>query len=152
MNKKDVKYIKQIADRLPVVYEQTVSGYYEDYDESGETKIFPNVVNVEINHVRRMRKAYESLGMEGITSYLEMIHKLQIKRNGNVQKLLDDQRQEIQVDDNSPEGVDRSVPDRAGDQHTPEDNQGVLGGDKKKRRRTTEGLQKKTKGSRKKED
>ena len=147
MNKKDVKYIKQIADRLPVVYEQTVSGYYEDYDESGETKIFPNVVNVEINHVRRLRKAYESLGMEGIKSYLEMIHKLQIKRNGNVQKLLDDQRQELQVDDNAPEGVDQSLPDRAGDQHTVDPKEGVLGGDKKKRRRATKGVQEKTKES-----
>jgi len=147
MNKKDIKYIKQIADRLPVVYEQSVSGYYEDYDESGETKVFPNIVNVEINHVRRMRKAYESLGMEGIKSYLEMIHKLQIKRNGNVQKLLDDQRQELQVDDNAPKGMDKSVPDRAGDQHTVDSKEGVLGGDKKKRRRATKGVQEKTKES-----
>lgn len=74
MNKKDVKYIKQIADRLPVVYDQTVSGFYE---EDGEMK--PNIVNHPINHERRMRKAYEKLGMDGIKIYLEMIHKLQLK-------------------------------------------------------------------------
>jgi len=83
MNKKDIKYIKQIADRLPVVFDQTVSGYYEDYNEEGEMQVFPNIVNHPVNHVRRMRKAYESLGMEGIRTYLEMIHKLQIQRNEN---------------------------------------------------------------------
>lgn len=81
MTKKDVKMIKQIADRLPAVYEQTVSGYYEDYGEEGETKMFPNVVTHEINHNRRMRKSYEKLGMDGIKSYLEMINRLQIQRS-----------------------------------------------------------------------
>ena len=81
MNKKDVKMIKQIADRLPSVYEQTVSGYYEDYDEEGRMKMYPNIVTSEINHNRRMRKAYESMGLDGIKSYLEMINKLQIKRS-----------------------------------------------------------------------
>ena len=75
MNKQDLKYIKQIADRLPVVFEETVSGYYV---ENGEAK--PNIVSHPYNHVRRMRKAYEQLGMEGIKSYLEMIHKLQLQR------------------------------------------------------------------------
>lgn len=81
MTKKDVKMIKQIADRLPAVYEQTVSGYYEDYDEEGRMQSYPNIVTHEINHNRRMRKAYESLGLDGIKSYLEMINKLQIKRS-----------------------------------------------------------------------
>jgi hypothetical protein len=75
MNKKEVKYIKQIADRLPVVYEETVSGYYLEDD-----KPMPNKNVHPYNHVRRMRKAYERLGMEGIQSYLEMIHKLQLQR------------------------------------------------------------------------
>jgi hypothetical protein len=152
MKKQQIKYIKELANRLPVVYQQSVSGFYEDTEEDGTVTLKPNVFNGEVNHVRRMKKAYENLGMEGIKSYLEMIHKLQIKRNGNVQKLLDDKRQELQVDDNAPEGVDRSLPDRASNQHTPEDNQGVLGGDKKKRRKTTEGLQKKNKGSRTKKE
>lgn len=75
MNKKDIKYIKQIADRLPIVYEETVSGYYIENEE-----VKPNIVSHPYNHVRRMRKAYEQLGMEGIKSYLEMIHKLQLQR------------------------------------------------------------------------
>lgn len=88
MTKKDVKMIKQIADRLPAVYEQTVSGYYEDFDEEGQTKLFPNIVTHEINHHRRMRKSYEKLGIEGIKSYLEMINKLQIQRS-ELQKTVD---------------------------------------------------------------
>jgi hypothetical protein len=75
MNKKNVKYIKQIADRLPVVYEETVSGYFV---EDGEAK--PNIVSHPYNHVRRMRKAYEQLGMEGIQAYLDTIYKMQLKR------------------------------------------------------------------------
>jgi hypothetical protein len=71
MKKQDKKYIQQIADRLPVVYDQTVSGYYE---EDGEKK--PNLVTHPINHERRLRKAYESLGIEGIKSYLDYIFSL----------------------------------------------------------------------------
>lgn len=104
MNKKDVKYIKQLADRLPVVYDQTVSGYYEDYNEEGELQYFPNIVNHPINHVRRLRKAYEVLGMEGVKSYLESIHKLQIQRNENFQRLESLRQQEEQVGVNLPDG------------------------------------------------
>lgn len=135
MNKKEVKYIKQIADRLPAVYEQTVSGYYEDYNDDGEMVAYPNVVNVEINHVRRMRKAYENLGMEGIRSYLEMIHNLQIKRNENLQHAMELQRKEEPLV-SSPSGIsvesDNTGPEN---QDTIQDNEGVLGGNKRKRRK-----------------
>ena len=70
------KQIKQIASRLPIVYEQCVSGY-----EVIDGSVVPNVYNRPVNHVRRMRKAYEQLGMDGIRGYLDSIHKLQIKRN-----------------------------------------------------------------------
>lgn len=70
------KQIKQIASRLPIVYEQCVSGY-----EVIDGSVVPNVYNRPVNHVRRMRKAYEQLGMDGIREYLGSIHKLQIKRN-----------------------------------------------------------------------
>lgn len=137
MNKKEVKYIKQIADRLPAVYEQTVSGYYEDYNDDGEMVAYPNVVNVEINHVRRMRKAYENLGMEGIRSYLEMIHNLQIKRNENLQHAMELQRKEEPVV-SLPSGLsvesDNTGPEN---QDTIQDNEGVLGGNKRKRRKNT---------------
>lgn len=111
MRKADVKYIKQLADRLPVVYDQTVSGYYEDYNEAGELQYFPNIVNHPINHVRRLRKAYETLGLEGVKSYLDMIHKLQIQRNENFQRLESLRQQEEQVGDNTIDGG--SLPDHS---------------------------------------
>lgn len=60
---------------LPPVYEQTVSGFYEE-----EGKLLPNLVVHPINHERRLRKAYEKLGIEGIHQYLDMIKKLQQER------------------------------------------------------------------------
>lgn len=75
MNKQDVKRLREIANRLPVVYEQTVSGYYEE-----DGKIVPNIVNHPVNHVRRMRRAYESRGMSGVTDYLDYIRRAQENR------------------------------------------------------------------------
>ena len=94
MTKKDLKHIKQIADRLPVVYQQSVSGYYEDFNEDGEMRKYPNIYNHPINHERRMRKSYEKLGMEGIRSYLEMITSLQQKRREDA-GLRDGEGQEV---------------------------------------------------------
>lgn len=91
------KYIKQIANNLPVVVDSTVSGFYQDFDENGEEKLFPNVVNHPINHERRLRKAYEKLGMEGIKQYLNTIYNLQIQYN-DLQNLQQLQHQEVQVD------------------------------------------------------
>lgn len=71
LSKNDRKFIKQISDRLPVVNEQTISGFYY---EDGEAK--PNIVTHPINHERRIRKAYERAGMEGIKAYLVSIQKL----------------------------------------------------------------------------
>lgn len=79
------KYIKEIAERLPVIHEQTVSGYYEDYNEEGEIALFPNVVNHPINHERRLNKIYKSLGMEGVKKYLDDVHEIQ-KRNYDLYK------------------------------------------------------------------
>jgi aspartate/tyrosine/aromatic aminotransferase len=132
MNKKEVKYIKQIADKLPAVYEQTVSGYYEDYNDEGEIVVFPNVVNVEINHVRRMRKAYEGMGMEGIRSYLEMIHKLQIKRNEHLQHTQELQREEESLATVPSSTGTGSVDPINQDQDTVQVDEGVVGVNKRK--------------------
>jgi hypothetical protein len=83
MNKQDVKKLREIANRLPVVYEQTVSGFYEDYNQEGEMVKYPNIVNHPVNHVRRLRKAYESRGMDGVHWYLDEVRKLQEKRREN---------------------------------------------------------------------
>lgn len=75
------KYIKEIADRLPVVLDQTISGYYEDYNEQGELVKFPNIVAHPINHERRIRNAYKNHGMPGVLEYLTWINKLQLQKN-----------------------------------------------------------------------
>lgn len=100
MNKKQIKHIREIADRLPVVFEQTMSGYKIEDD-----KMVPHIYNVEINHERRLRKAYERYGLEGIKSYLEMISKLQKQRHENfVQQGGGDSGQSVggDVDTNDP--------------------------------------------------
>ena len=98
MRKDEIKNIKQIADRLPTVYEQTVSGFYEDYNEQGELGLFPNIVTHEINHTRRLRKAYEKMGLDGIKQYLDSIYKLVKQRNENIQNDKDNQRQDSAVE------------------------------------------------------
>jgi len=68
MKKRELKQIRDIAHRLPKVMEQHMSGH-----ENGQ----PNLYTVEVNHERRLRHAYERIGMDGIKSYLDSIHKLQ---------------------------------------------------------------------------
>lgn len=82
MTKQQIKQVREIANRLPVVYEQCVSGLVVNEDGIN----VPNVYNHPVNHARRMRNAYEQLGMDGIKNYLEEIHKLQIKRNEAVKE------------------------------------------------------------------
>lgn len=117
MKKKITKYIREISDRLPPVYEQTVSGFYEDYNEEGEMVRYPNIVVHEINHERRIRKAYERLGMEGVLHYLEMIQKLQKQRNDNYKNQLHNDT-DARVDDLVEVPNDQPVPDTAVDTDT----------------------------------
>lgn len=79
--KKLTKQIKDIAGRLPRVKERHVSGYTGTGKEAEA-----NVYDVEVNHERRLRKAYEAYGMEGLYRYLESINKLQIQRNEELLK------------------------------------------------------------------
>lgn len=101
MTKQQIKQVREIANRLPIVYEQCVSGLVVNEDGNR----VPNVYNHPVNHVRRMRKAYEQLGMDGIRNYLEEIHKLQIKRNEAV-------KEDIASGKLTPEGY--SVPEGGG--------------------------------------
>lgn len=104
------KYIKEIAKNLPVVMDTTVSGYYADYDENGEEKLFPNIVQHPINHERRIRKAYEQLGMAGVKQYLLTIYNLQLQHNENLQQLRGVQTEGVHVD-GTPESIeDRPIP------------------------------------------
>lgn len=73
------KQIRDIAKRLPPVKEEHMSGYYLE----GE-KAVGNTYLVDVNHERRLRKAYEKYGMIGLHNYLESIHQLQLKRNETI--------------------------------------------------------------------
>lgn len=103
------KYIKQIAKNLPVVVDHTVSGYYLDFDENGEEKVFPNIVSHHINHERRIRRAYEALGMEGVKNYLTTIYNLQIKHDESLQNIQKLENQKEQLDNEYVLPVDRSI-------------------------------------------
>ena len=79
MSKKKLnKQIRAIAEKLPPVFEQHMSGY-----ELVEDKPTPNLYTVPVNHERRLRHAYEKLGMDGIRIYLDEIFKLQKERHEN---------------------------------------------------------------------
>ena len=135
MKKQQIKYIKELANRLPVVYQQSVSGFYEDVADDGTVSIKPNVFNGEINHVRRMRKAYETLCMDGIKQYLDMIHKMQIERNELVQNELKSKQQELRVDNISSGDQFGSDVNTTKDQNTVQNSEDILAGSGKKRKR-----------------
>jgi hypothetical protein len=84
--KKQVKIFREIASRLPRVYEQSISGWYPGVNKEGKKQMMPHIQNIEINHVRRMKRAFKRCGMDGVKDYLDMIHKLQIKRREQLQK------------------------------------------------------------------
>jgi hypothetical protein len=87
MNKKEItKAIREISDRLPPVKEDHVSGYYMQDVEDGLKRPSSHHYLVDVNHERRLRKAYMRHGMEGIKHYLDSIHQLQIKRNEELSK------------------------------------------------------------------
>lgn len=101
--KKLTKKIREIAKRLPPVKEQHASGYVIGEDN----KPTPHLYLTDYNHARRLRRAYVRHGMEGIHSYLNSIHQLQIKRNEQLSKesiqniendvLLRDEQLDLQV-------------------------------------------------------
>ena len=120
------KYIKEIAKNLPVVMDQTVSGFYMDFDENGEEKIYPNLVSHPINHERRIRKAYETLGMEGVKQYLHKIYTLQ---NEYLQHLQRVQQQELPMDNQTVDPVTGSADSQPEVQDPNTDNQEVSSAD-----------------------
>lgn len=80
MTKKDRKSIKGIAEKLPPVIETHASG--GEYTEEDGLKFWkPNLYKTEVNHERRLRRAYQKLGMDGVHAYLDSIRQLQNKHN-----------------------------------------------------------------------
>lgn len=79
--KKLAKKIREISVRIPPVKEEHASGYVSLVDENGVKAFQPNKYIVDVNHERRLRKAYQKHGMDGIKAYLESITKLQKQRS-----------------------------------------------------------------------
>lgn len=79
--KKLVKKIREISVRIPTVKEEHASGYIPLEDENGVQAFQPNKYIVDVNHERRLRRAYQRYGMEGIKGYLESITKIQKQRS-----------------------------------------------------------------------
>lgn len=78
--KKLAKKIREISTRIPPVKEEHACGYVESDDRT----LQPNKYLVDVNHERRLRKAYQKYGMEGIKAYLESITKLQKQRSDEI--------------------------------------------------------------------
>lgn len=73
--------IKEIAATIPVVREQHISGF-----SVVDGKRVPHMYTVDVNHQRRLRKAYSSQGIDGIKQYLDSIKELQKQHNDKESK------------------------------------------------------------------
>lgn len=115
MSKKKVnKQIREIADKLPPVFEQHASGYNT---ENGE--FVPNIYTVPVNHERRLRHAYEKLGMDGIRKYLDEILTLQKQRHEKAFGSNGQGESGVLPDVSETSGTENSVGDRNEDATTP---------------------------------
>jgi hypothetical protein len=81
MKKSRLKKFKELADTLPPMVEGVVRGW-EPNDEGMQ----PIVEHIPVNHERRLRKAYESNGVEGVGRYLDLIKKSQQERNARAKQ------------------------------------------------------------------
>jgi hypothetical protein len=72
MTKSDKAYLKSIAKRLPVVNYRFISGF-EQLEEGN----IPHEDQHKWNHYRRLRRAFERSGVEGIKQYITQINGLQ---------------------------------------------------------------------------
>jgi hypothetical protein len=81
MKKRELKKFKELADTLPPTYQKVVSGWEPGYNEDGDKVMMPVIQVIPVNHERRIRRAYESNGIEGVGRYLDLIRKSQQERN-----------------------------------------------------------------------
>ena len=107
MKKKLNKQIRASTEKLPPVFEQHMSG-----GDFVDGKFVPNIYNVPVNHERRLRHAYDKLGMDGVRNYLDEIFKLQKERHDKAFGSNGDQESSVLPD----------VPEDSGDKDTVEPN------------------------------
>lgn len=63
-----LKEIRAIAAKLPPMQEANTSGFTIE-----KGKMVPHVYMVPVNHVRRMKRAYNRCGEAGVLHYLSMV-------------------------------------------------------------------------------
>lgn len=78
------KQAREIAKNFPVVTTQSLA-----YKVEGRMRVPSHIVEVQSNHVRRIRRAVNRNGVEGLQAYLETIYKLQKQRNEELTKETD---------------------------------------------------------------
>lgn len=81
------KQAAEIASRLPRVTYQCASGGTREFKEhNGQMRLVfvPHRYTHDGNHVRCIKRAFVRNGMEGVTKYLESIHKLQKENHAKI--------------------------------------------------------------------
>ena len=72
---------REIAAKLPTVTTQCIA-----YKIENGRKVPSHIVEVQSNHVRRIKRAVYRAGMLGLRTYLETINQLQKERNNEASK------------------------------------------------------------------
>jgi hypothetical protein len=74
MTKEETKQIREIASRLPKGVVRAPKYELWINEETKESAKYPDgTVDVEVNHERRLRRAYQKHGMAGVRHYFEYV-------------------------------------------------------------------------------
>jgi hypothetical protein len=80
MTKKEMKTVREIASNLPRFVAS--APVYEVSDQGGNLlKKFSGTEDHDVNHARRIKRAYKRDGMRGVRSYLASVSQLIEKQN-----------------------------------------------------------------------
>lgn len=90
------KLLRQIADTLPTVFytvqesqvwsgkDLLLTGYESQADiDPNQEYTIDSPVNIASNHYRRMKKLYQSHGVEAVNAYVQKVNELFIKSQSN---------------------------------------------------------------------
>lgn len=72
MTKQEERDLKEIAGRLPKGVVQ--NPVYQLYAGKWKSIVKDETYDVEINHYRRLKRAYQKNGMAGVKHYLDQVH------------------------------------------------------------------------------
>ena len=66
--------IKEIASSLPEMRYEYISGYEKATNSKGRMTITPVIAVNDVNHERRLRRAFKRNGNDGARAYLNMVY------------------------------------------------------------------------------